>query len=95
MNLLAFIAALVGVVLMSLTVHFGNKVENRWLRYLSAIIGLVASFLIMSIIPSLFGDTSTETAGQAGSYLVILIVAVVIIKSIFFRKKKDKLTESA
>ena len=88
MNILALIAAVIGVTLMSLTVYCGNRVENRWLRYLAAITGIFASLFIMSYVPSILGDTSTSTSTQAGTYLACLIVGVLIIKSIFFRKKK-------
>lgn len=92
MNMPALIAALVGVTSMSFTVHFGNKITNRWLRYLAAAVGLLGSFIIMSYVPAVFGDTTSSTASLAGSYLGVLIVIAVIIKFIFFRKKK---TESA
>lgn len=88
MNIIALVAALVGVILMSLTVHYGNKVKNKWLRYLAAISGILVSLIIMSYIPALFGDSSTTTGAIAGNYLGVLVVTVVIIKSIFFRKKK-------
>ena len=90
MNYLALVAAIVGVTLMSLTVHHGNKVENKWLRYLAAISGIIASLIVMSYVPELFGDNTIETSTQAGTYLGALIVAVVIIKSIFFRKRNEE-----
>lgn len=89
MNIPALLAAIVGVILMSLTVYYGNKVQNKWLRYLSAITGIIISLLIMGYIPSLLGDDSTKTGAQAGNYLGILIVIIVVIKSIFFRKKNS------
>lgn len=88
MNILAVIAAVVGVTLMSLTVYFGNKIRNRWLSYLAAIVGILISVVVMGCIPSIFGDTSTSTSAQAGTYLGYLIVISVIIKFVFFRKKK-------
>jgi len=90
MNIPALVAAFIGVILMSLTVYHGNKVPNKWFRYLAAISGIMISLIIMSYIPALFGDNTTKTGAQAGNYLGILIVTVVIIKSIFFRKKKEK-----
>jgi H+/Cl- antiporter ClcA len=87
MNIAALMAALVGVILMSITVHFGNKLENRWLRYLAAAAGLIGSIVVTSLVPGLFGDASNDTSALAGSYLVALIVAVVVLKSLFFRKK--------
>ena len=90
MNILALIAAIIGVVLMSLTVIYGNRIKNRWLRYLSALVGLVLSVVVMGSTPALLGDSSLETSGKAGEYMVYLIVVVVVIKSIFFRKKASK-----
>jgi len=87
MNLLALVAALIGVILMSLTVYYGNKIVNKWLRYLAAITGILIAFLIMSYIPSLFGDNTNSTRSDAGTYLGALIVVVVIIKSLFFKNK--------
>jgi uncharacterized membrane protein YkgB len=89
MNYLALIAAIIGVTLMSLTVHYGNKIQNRWLRYLAATLGIIVSFVIMSFVPKLFGDNTIQTSNQSGVYLGVLIVTVTIIKSIFFRKKNE------
>lgn len=88
MNIVAFLSAIIGVTCMSLTVIYGNRIKNKWLRYLSAIIGVSLSIVVMSSVPLLFSDESIDTTAKAGEYLVILIIAILIIKSIFFRKKK-------
>lgn len=87
MNIVALIAAIVGVVGMSLTVIYGNKIKNRWLRYISAVVGIILSIVVMSGIPLLSSDGSAKTGAIAGQYLGVLIIAIVVIKSIFFRKK--------
>jgi H+/Cl- antiporter ClcA len=86
-NIPALIAALIGLALFSITLLLGNKIQNKWLRYLSAIIGLVISLLIMSSMPSLLGDSSTKTASIAGTYFVYLIIGFAVLKIIFVRKK--------
>ena len=89
MDIPAIIAAFSGVISLSVAVYFGNKIESRILRYLSAVFGLVVSITIMGYTPNLLGDTSTKTASTAGTYFAYIIVAFAVIKGVLFRKKKE------
>lgn len=88
MNVIAMISAIIGVVILSLTVFYGNKIKPKWLGYLVAIVGIVIALGVMGYVPALLGDKSLETAQQGGNYLGMLIITVVLIKYLFFRKKK-------
>ena len=89
MNIPAIIAAFSGVISLSIAVYYGNRLEIRILRYLSAAFGLVISIVVMSYTPTLLGDSSTITASTAGTYFAYMIVTFAIIKGVFFRKKKE------
>ncbi len=77
------VAALIGFVVAGLTVIFGNRIGNRWLRYLALIVGIVCALGVMGLIA---GDG--EAGSLAGQIFAGLVVAFYVIKSIFFRKKK-------
>jgi len=77
------LAALMGFIVAGATVILGNRIGNRWLRYLALIVGVVCALGVVGfIVPD---SKSGELAGQifAG-----LIVAFYVVKSLFFRKKK-------
>lgn len=54
MNLIALISAVIGVSLLMLVVLFGNKLANRWLRYLAIIVGIFIAMAIAGSAPALF-----------------------------------------
>jgi len=92
MNLPAFIGAVIGLGLMAITVYIGNKINNRLLRWLAAAIGLVISVTVAAYgsegLAALLGDNHSDTAGKAGEYMIYLVIGFVIVKSLFFRKRK-------
>lgn len=90
MNIIALISAIIGLTLLIVVVMLCNKVKNRWLRYLSIIVGIVVVFGVIGFIPQLFGDNKFSTSEKTGEYLLYLGVLLVIVKSIFFRKKKGR-----
>ena len=89
MNSVALISAIIGLSILIFIVVFGNKIRNRWVRYTSVAVGIVVAIGITGSIPPLLGDTEVSTSAKAGEYLLYLGVAVVIIKSVFFKKKAN------
>lgn len=87
MNLIALIAATIGLVILIVVVILGNKIKNRWLRYLSVIVGIVIALIAAGNLPPLLGDGEVSTSAKAGEYMLYLGIIVVILKSIFFKKK--------
>jgi len=87
MNSIALISALFTISCFALIVHLGNKIANRWLRYLFLIGGIVFSFVITSFIPPLLGDNKLSTSGTSGEYLVYIGLTYIVINLLFFRKK--------
>lgn len=90
MNMLALISAIAGLLILSLVVVLGNKVKNRWLRYVSIVVGIVLALVVTGNVPALLGDAETYTSAKAGEYMLYLGVLVVIIKSMFFKKPAIK-----
>lgn len=88
MNLIALISAVIGMSILMLVVLFGNKLTNRWLRYLALIVGIFIAMAITGSVPTLFGDTDLSTSSTAGGYLFYLGISFAVIKSIFFKNKK-------
>lgn len=89
MNILALVSAIIGLSILILAVVFGNKIKNRWLRYLSVIVGIVVAIVAAGNIPPLLGDSEVTTSAKAGEYMLYLGIIFVIVKSIFFKNKKD------
>jgi hypothetical protein len=87
MNLIALISAVIGVSLLMHVVLYGNKLANRWLRYLAIIVGIFIALAITGSVPALFGDSDLSTSSKAGEYLFFLGILFVGIKSIFFKNK--------
>jgi len=77
------VAALIGFVLAGATLILGNRIGDRWLRYLALIAGIVCTLGVMGAIA---GDG--EAGALAGQIFAGMIVAFYVIKSMFFRKKK-------
>ncbi|MGH1428114.1 MAG: hypothetical protein ACRBEE_09245 [Arenicella sp.] len=86
MNLTALIASFIGVVLMAITVGYGNSIQNRWVRYAVALVGVLLAITAVGYLPSILGDPSTQASAKAGEYLAYIIVAYIAIKTIFFRQ---------
>jgi len=94
MNIVALISAALGVVLLWFAVIFGNRVKNKWLGYLIAIVGIVVALGLIGSFPTLLGDSSLATSTKAGEYFGMLIIGSVIIKYVFFRSSKNESKES-
>lgn len=90
MNIIALISALIGIIFVIIVFIIGNKIKNRWLRYLSVLIGILIAFVGMGYTPVLFGVKDHQTAADAGGYFFYLGILTLIIKGIFFRKKKPE-----
>ena len=92
MNLPALIGAVIGLGLLAITVYVGNKINNRFLRWLAAAIGLVISVTVAAYgsegLAALLGDSQSDTAGKAGEYMMYLVIGFVLAKAIFFRNRK-------
>jgi len=80
---MAILAALVGFLIAVATVTFGNRIANRWLRYLALLAGICCALALMSVL-----TPNQEVASLAGEIFAGLIVVAYALKSIFFRKKK-------
>jgi len=87
MNIIALISALAGLFILIMVVIFGNKIKNRWLRYLAILIGVFAAMAVAGIIPSLLGDDNMSTAADVGSYMVVLGIFYTIMHAIIASKK--------
>jgi len=79
---MAIVAALAGLGVFALTVYFGNKVSNRWLRYLVLIIGIFAGLAVTGGLAR-----NVEESNLAGQILGGLIIAYFVLKSLFGEKK--------
>lgn len=90
MNILPVISACAGLAIMVAVVVVGNKLKNRWLRYLSVAVGLILALVVTGSIPLLFGVDDVKASAKAGEYMVYLGIVLVIIKSAFFKGKKDE-----
>jgi high-affinity Fe2+/Pb2+ permease len=90
MNLIALASAIIGITILIFVVNFGNKIESRSLRYLSIIVGIIVAMLVAGNLPPLLGDGDVSTSAKAGEYMVYVGIIVVIIKSVFFKKKAGK-----
>ncbi len=90
MNMLALISAIAGLLVLSLVVVLGNKIKNRWLRYLSIVVGIILALAVAGSLPSLLGDNEIRTSAEAGEYMLYLAVMMVVIKSMFFKKSTVK-----
>ena len=92
MNVPALIGAVIGLGLLAVVVHLGNKINNRFLRWLAAAIGLVVSVTVAAYgsegLAALLGDSHSDAAGKAGEYMMYLVLGFVFVKAIFFRKRK-------
>ena len=89
MNLIALISAIIGLSILIVVVILGNKIKNRWLRYLSVVMGIVIALGVSGNILSLFGDGDVSTSAKVGEYLLYLGILAAIIKSVFFKKKSE------
>lgn len=74
---MVIIAALIGFGVLWLTVHFGNKIANRWLRYAAMLGGIIIGLYLPGIIADSVGK-----AMLAGEILGGLILSYWAIKSI-------------
>ena len=89
MDVIALVSAIIGLILLIATVFFGNKIQNRWLRYVAVIVGIVIAVGTVGNLPPVFGVTDTTTSAKAGEYLLYLGIAAAIINALFFRRKPN------
>ncbi len=68
--------ALIGLGILCATVMWGNKLENRLLRYLAAAVGIMIGLAAA-------GYIAGDEAGKAGEYMVYMAVPALILKKIF------------
>ncbi len=88
MNIVALVAAIIGIAGVFLVLKYGKKIPNRWLRYLSITIGIIISFIITTLIPTLlFDDDSITTSADAGYYFGGIAFVYFIIMLLFVWKK--------
>jgi len=87
MDVIALLSAIIGLILLIATVFFGNKIQNRWLRYVAMIVGIVIAVGTVGSLPPVFGITDTTTSAKAGEYLFYLGTVAAIINALFFRRK--------
>ena len=83
MDVIALVSAVIGLILLIATVFFGNKIQNRWLRYVAVIVGIVIAVSTVENLPPFFGVTDTTTGAKAGEYLLYLGIVTAIINSLF------------
>ena len=75
---MAIVAALAGLGVFALTVYFGNRIGNRWLRYLVMIVGIFAGLAAAGGLAR-----SVEESSLAGQILGGLILAYFVVKALF------------
>jgi hypothetical protein len=82
MNIPALILALIGIALFVAAYKIGGKMDNRLIGGLIQIVGVIVAIVIPSALAS-----DTATSAQAGTYMVFIGVALVILKLLFFKTK--------
>ena len=83
MNIVALLLAVLGLIGIFIGFNLNRLVKNKYLGGLLQLIGVLGAIVLMSLVP-----VDGKTAAQAGQYLVYLAVIALIIKMLFFRKKK-------
>jgi len=86
MDVVALLAAVVGFVSLVITVKLGNKLENRILRYLSALGGVVVALIAMTILFMALNVKDREVSVKAGEYLAAFIIIYTVIRFLFSKK---------
>ncbi len=91
MDFAALIGATTGLTGLVLTIIYGNKIENKMLRYLVGVLGMVVSIgLAGQISGALSARDNIDASYIAGRYLFFLAICAIILKKIVFKKKNKK-----
>jgi len=82
---LAFISTVITVAFILLTLHLGNKLENRFLRGIIIFIGVIVSVVLAATIQQFMG-APLQVATLYGKYFGYMLVSAAILKYWIFRR---------